>query len=119
MAFSNYCFYCRSGEIAYWAELKLVFEHFEIKMPPIVPSLNITLLDRSVETDMAELNLNLARRIERWDDERKETNFLNQLRIKKWSHYFQLERPITKAVPSIEAKTNRIDRGLVTFVKEK
>ncbi len=29
-------------------------------MPPIYPRLNITLLDRSVETDLTELNLHLA-----------------------------------------------------------
>jgi bacillithiol synthase len=47
------------GEIAYWAELKLVFEQFGMKMPPLVPRLNITILERSIETDLNELNLNL------------------------------------------------------------
>jgi bacillithiol synthase len=47
------------GEIAYWAELKMVFEHFALQMPPLVPRLNITLLERSVETDLEELNLDL------------------------------------------------------------
>ncbi|RSD28118.1 bacillithiol biosynthesis cysteine-adding enzyme BshC [Mesobacillus subterraneus] len=47
------------GEIAYWAELKMAFEHFGLKMPPLVPRLNITLLERSVESDMEELGLDL------------------------------------------------------------
>ncbi|RDU38477.1 bacillithiol biosynthesis cysteine-adding enzyme BshC [Neobacillus piezotolerans] len=48
------------GEIAYWAELKQVFEHFSMKMPPIVPRLNITLLERAVEDDIQELGLDIA-----------------------------------------------------------
>ncbi|CAM3695968.1 bacillithiol biosynthesis cysteine-adding enzyme BshC [Mesobacillus zeae] len=48
------------GEIAYWSELKLVFEHFGMKMPPLVPRLNITLLDRSIERDIEELGLDLS-----------------------------------------------------------
>ena len=43
------------GEISYWAELKRVFDVFEIKMPPIVPRLNITFVERGIETDLQEL----------------------------------------------------------------
>ncbi len=48
------------GEIAYWGELKLAFEQMNIKMPPIVPRLNITLLERCVEADLEELGLTLS-----------------------------------------------------------
>ncbi|WP_409292111.1 bacillithiol biosynthesis cysteine-adding enzyme BshC [Peribacillus sp. SCS-37] len=47
------------GEAAYWAELKQSFELFEMKMPPIVPRLNITLLERSVETDLKEVGMSI------------------------------------------------------------
>ena len=47
------------GEIAYWAELKMAFEWFGMKMPPIMPRLNITFLERSVESDFGELGLDL------------------------------------------------------------
>ncbi len=59
--FPTLAFIAGPGEIAYWSELKQAFEHFELKMPPIVPRLNITLLERSVETDLQELNLELER----------------------------------------------------------
>lgn len=45
------------GEIAYWAELKRVFDLFTIKMPPIVPRLNISIVERGIETDMQEVGL--------------------------------------------------------------
>ncbi|MTH52628.1 bacillithiol biosynthesis cysteine-adding enzyme BshC [Bacillus mangrovi] len=47
------------GELAYWAELKKVFEVMGIKMPVVVPRLNITILERAVEADLADLNLDL------------------------------------------------------------
>lgn len=48
------------GEIAYWAELKKGFELFSIKMPPIVPRLTITFVERGIATDLAEVKLELA-----------------------------------------------------------
>ncbi|WP_257968081.1 bacillithiol biosynthesis cysteine-adding enzyme BshC [Peribacillus deserti] len=47
------------GEAAYWAELKQAFELFEMKMPPIVPRMNLTIVERSIETDLNELGLDL------------------------------------------------------------
>lgn len=47
------------GEIAYWAELKMAFELFGMKMPPIMPRLNITFLERSTESDLEDLELDL------------------------------------------------------------
>ncbi|MCM3089484.1 MULTISPECIES: bacillithiol biosynthesis cysteine-adding enzyme BshC [unclassified Cytobacillus] len=47
------------GEIAYWAELKMAFEWFGMKMPPIMPRLNITFLERFTESDLDDLELDL------------------------------------------------------------
>ena len=59
LLFPTLAFIAGPGEIAYWAELKQAFESFSVKMPPIVPRLNITLLDSSVETDFKELGLSV------------------------------------------------------------
>jgi uncharacterized protein YllA (UPF0747 family) len=37
----------------------MAFEWFGMKMPPIMPRLNITILERSVESDLRELGLDL------------------------------------------------------------
>lgn len=37
------------GEIAYWATLKKVFARFQFKMPPVVPRLSMTIIDRQTE----------------------------------------------------------------------
>ncbi|WP_445488430.1 bacillithiol biosynthesis cysteine-adding enzyme BshC [Niallia sp. 03133] len=60
LLFPTLAFIGGPGEIAYWAELKKAFECLGIKMPPIVPRLNITLMERCVEADMAELQLDIS-----------------------------------------------------------
>jgi bacillithiol synthase len=57
--FPSLAFISGPGEIAYWAELKKAFGLFEIKMPPIVPRLNVTILERNIDADMKELNVSL------------------------------------------------------------
>lgn len=47
------------GEISYWAELKRVFETAGFFMPPVVPRLNITFVERSIESDMRDVSLTL------------------------------------------------------------
>ncbi|WP_400247044.1 bacillithiol biosynthesis cysteine-adding enzyme BshC [Niallia sp. JL1B1071] len=59
LLFPTLAFIGGPGEIAYWAELKGAFEHLGIKMPPVIPRLNITLLERSVEADIEELELSM------------------------------------------------------------
>ncbi|MDQ0217183.1 bacillithiol biosynthesis cysteine-adding enzyme BshC [Peribacillus cavernae] len=59
MLFPVLAFISGPGEIAYWAELKQAFEQFGLKMPPIIPRLNITILERSIATDLADAGLDL------------------------------------------------------------
>ncbi|USK35592.1 bacillithiol biosynthesis cysteine-adding enzyme BshC [Bacillus sp. F19] len=47
------------GELTYWAELKRVFQVLGFEMPPVVPRLNITLLERSIETDMQDVEIGI------------------------------------------------------------
>ncbi|WP_285766507.1 bacillithiol biosynthesis cysteine-adding enzyme BshC [Peribacillus sp. SI8-4] len=59
MLFPVLAFISGPGEIAYWAELKRAFELFSMKMPPIIPRLNITLVERGVQTDIEDMELTL------------------------------------------------------------
>lgn len=51
------------GEIAYWAELKLAFEHMGFDMPPVIARLNLTILERSIAADMEEMQLDVVQTI--------------------------------------------------------
>ncbi|MGG3926375.1 bacillithiol biosynthesis cysteine-adding enzyme BshC [Metabacillus fastidiosus] len=63
--FPTLAFIAGPGEITYWAELKEVFSLFGYEMPPVVPRLNITILERSIERDMKELDISLEEVLER------------------------------------------------------
>ncbi|MFG6149012.1 bacillithiol biosynthesis cysteine-adding enzyme BshC [Halobacillus sp. B23F22_1] len=46
------------GEISYWSALKPGFEALHLKMPPVVPRLSFTMVDRKSEQQMQRLQLN-------------------------------------------------------------
>ncbi|TXC92060.1 bacillithiol biosynthesis cysteine-adding enzyme BshC [Metabacillus litoralis] len=52
--FPTLAFIAGPGEVTYWAELKKVFSIMEMKMPPVLPRLQITLLERSIERNLIE-----------------------------------------------------------------
>jgi bacillithiol biosynthesis cysteine-adding enzyme BshC len=116
--FPTIAFIAGPGEISYWAELKLVFEHFEIKMPPIVPRLNITFLDRSIETDLRELNLNLADVLSNGTGKEKE-QFFEAIKDKEVESLFSIAKEqLIKQYHLIEEKTVELDRGLLPLLKK-
>jgi bacillithiol synthase len=116
--FPTLAFIAGPGEIAYWAELKLVFEKFDIKMPPIVPRLNITLLDRSVESDLTELGLNLTDVLQR-GTEQEQQQFLEDIKDQEIEGLFQqMKQQLLVQYREVEAKTGELDKGLLPLVKK-
>jgi bacillithiol biosynthesis cysteine-adding enzyme BshC len=116
--FPTLAFIAGPGEISYWAELKLVFEHFGLKLPPIVPRLNITLLDRSIETDMAELNLELQNVLSRGTDEER-SQFLQSIRDQEVAELFTtIKEELQTHYKRVEQKTAQLDRGLLPLVSK-
>lgn len=45
------------GELAYWSELQQVFHTVGFQMPPVVPRLTITYVERDIATDLFDLQL--------------------------------------------------------------
>lgn len=43
------------GEISYWAELKGAFEALDLEMPPVVPRIGLTIVERHIESTVNEL----------------------------------------------------------------
>ncbi len=106
------------GEIAYWAELKLVFEHFNIKMPPLVPRLNITFLDRSIETDLADLNLNLQDVLVEGTNNQV-LKFIDSMKDRELEELLDEAKKQLKAqYELIRAKSVHVDKGLLPLVEK-
>ncbi|WP_462409178.1 bacillithiol biosynthesis cysteine-adding enzyme BshC [Neobacillus sp. Marseille-QA0830] len=116
--FPTLAFIAGPGEIAYWAELKLVFELFHIKLPPIVPRLNITFLDRAIETLVNELNLDLSSVLQTGTQKGKE-EFLDMIKDKELEGLFAgVKEQLANQYQLIEAKTLEIDKGLHSLLKK-
>ena len=45
------------GELAYWSELQQVFHTVGFRMPPVVPRITISYLERDIATDVKDLQL--------------------------------------------------------------
>lgn len=116
--FPTLAFIAGPGEISYWAELKQVFEHFGIKMPPIVPRLNITFLDRSVGADLKELNLKLEHVLQSGTGQEK-AQFIETIMDKEMAEIFAMAKEqLVNQYQLISAKTAELDRGLLPLLKK-
>ena len=115
LLFPTLAFIAGPGEIAYWAELKKAFESYSIKMPPIVPRLNITLVDRSVETDLNELGLSLETVLITGTEKQKE-EYLSSVKDKELDSLFHDTKE--QLLGSYRLIRERIDSGLYPLLEK-
>lgn len=100
------------GEIAYWAELKKVFELFSIKMPPIVPRLNITLVEPGIMTDMRELGLDYGTVLQE-GTEAAEQAYIDSVKDEEVEKIFQrLKENLLEDHHHFSRKAAEADKGL-------
>lgn len=106
------------GEIAYWAELKVVFDHFGLKMPPLVPRLNITLLERSTESDLEELKLDLKEVLISGTGGH-ELKFIDSLKDREVEELFEnVKTMLSDQYKVIRDKSNEIDPVLMPLLQK-
>lgn len=116
--FPTLAFIAGPGEIAYWSELKQVFEHYDIKMPPIVPRLNITLLERSIDTDLKELDFSLEEVLVNGISDYKEKFLLSVKDPDIDDVFLRLRNDLTGYYQTIVEKTEEIDKGMNPLIKK-
>ncbi len=116
--FPTIAFIAGPGEIAYWSELKQVFEMFQIKLPPIVPRLNITLLERTIETDAIDLGLSIEEVLKNGVSSYKD-EFLHSVKDPELEqHFLKLRQELSEHYEVIIKKIEEIDRGLDPLIKK-
>ncbi|WHX27070.1 bacillithiol biosynthesis cysteine-adding enzyme BshC [Virgibacillus halodenitrificans] len=57
LLFPTLAFVGGPGEISYWAELKEAFKTLDIKMPPVIPRLSFTFIERNIDKLIKKYNL--------------------------------------------------------------
>ena len=95
------------GELAYWSELQQVFHTVGFQMPPVVPRLTITYMERDIATDLYDLDL------------QEIDPFLNNIDILRdnWLSN-QIEEPIDERFIEAKKKIMDIHTSLQQFVKK-
>ncbi|MBO1578795.1 bacillithiol biosynthesis cysteine-adding enzyme BshC [Bacillus sp. XF8] len=95
------------GEIAYWSELQQVFHVFGFRVPPVVPRLTISYMERDILTDLHDLRL------------QESDPFVNDIGVlrENWLSN-QIEEPIDNQFIEATEKMMDIHTSLQQFVKK-
>lgn len=116
--FPNLAFIAGPGEISYWAELKKIFERFSIKMPPIVPRLNITFMDRNIESDLKELGIDLQSVLTNGTTAYKD-RFFSSVKDEELDFYFEdAKKALMTQYGLIEQRLSESDKSLLPLLKK-
>lgn len=116
--FPTLAFIAGPGEISYWAELKSAFEIFDMKMPPIIPRINITLLEREIESSMNDWKFDLQEILQRGISEHKKS-FLESVKDTSFEHLFlETKEQLTKNYSAIRKQTEKEYKGLLPLLKK-
>lgn len=116
--FPTLAFIAGPGEIAYWAELTTAFHLFDMKMPPVVPRLNITIVDRATKKYLTELQLDLQEVLTNGTNKNKQA-YLQSISDPLIKEMFtQTEQQFTQSYGAIAKKLAEIDRGLLDLLEK-
>jgi bacillithiol biosynthesis cysteine-adding enzyme BshC len=89
------------GEVAYWAELQKVFHEVEFTMPPVIPRLMITYVERHIEADLQDMFLTVEEAL---------TTNISKIR-EKWLSQ-QITEPIADAFEKARNEIEQIHASL-------
>ncbi|NPC92464.1 bacillithiol biosynthesis cysteine-adding enzyme BshC [Bacillus sp. WMMC1349] len=106
------------GEINYWGELKSAFHMMGFNMPPVVPRLNITFLERHIEKKLAERGVGLKESLEKGSLTKKEQFFANQVPSTFTNVIEQAKQEIETIHSSVRAEALEVDQSLMPFLEK-
>lgn len=116
--FPTLAFIAGPGEIAYWAELKQAFSLLGIKMPPLMPRMNITILDRPIAGDLEELELSLEDVLICGTDQHKQV-FIQSLQSAERDEIFnEAKQGLDQYYKTLKAYVNNETSGLMPLVEK-
>lgn len=103
------------GEIAYWSELQQVFHVFDFQMPPVVPRLTISYMERDIITDLYDLNLKEEDPFVKDLEKLREKWLSNQVEEPVEERFQEAKKNMMDIHSSLRQFVNRIDPGLKEF----
>ncbi|ALC80959.1 MULTISPECIES: bacillithiol biosynthesis cysteine-adding enzyme BshC [Bacillus] len=106
------------GELSYWAELKRIFHIMDFKMAPLVPRLNISILERHIDTKLLERNLELSDVIENGVERWKNRYFTDRIPEDFEASLLQAKTEIESIHSRLRYEALQIDNSLEGVVKK-
>ncbi len=105
------------GEVAYYAQMKDFYRHFEMQMPVILPRFSITLVESSISRIIEKLPFSITEYNQRIEDLEKqfviksETKDLEKL-FREWKNYvdeltLKMKKEIEEVDPSLKASAGK------------
>ncbi|MCP3741731.1 bacillithiol biosynthesis cysteine-adding enzyme BshC [Rossellomorea sp. BNER] len=116
--FPTLAFIAGPGEIAYWGELKEVFKWAGMKMPPIIPRLNITILERDVEKYMNDLEISSEDALINGVKDRKAQFFMNAKEGNLDGELEKVEEFLLHSYKTIRGEALKIEKGLEPLIEK-
>lgn len=116
--FPTLAFVAGPGEIAYWAELKGAFKHIGLLMPLVMPRLNITIVDRAVAENLAEIGTTIETAVQKGVQSEKAA-YIESVR----DHHLhdlvaQMKQDLLASYEKIEARAVNLHKGLTPIVQK-
>ncbi|EJS71066.1 bacillithiol biosynthesis cysteine-adding enzyme BshC [Bacillus cereus] len=103
------------GELAYWSELQQVFHTVGFQMPPVVPRLTITYVERAITTDLTDLQLQESEPFLNNIDKLRENWLSNQIEEPIDDRFTEAKQEIVAIHTSLQQFVKKIDPGLSEF----
>lgn len=116
--FPTLAFISGPGEMAYWAELKQAFALFGMKMPPIVPRLNITFLERNISNDIKDVDVPLRDVLVKGTEEMKRQWMNRHTEFNYQEVIAEAKREIEEIHSRIREKAYEIDSNLKLILEK-
>ena len=102
------------GELAYWSELQQVFHTAGFQMPPVVPRLTITYMERDIATDLYDLDLQEIDPFLNNIDNLRDNWLSNQIEGNN-ERFIEAKKEIMDIHTSLQQFVKKIDPGLNEF----
>lgn len=106
------------GEVNYWGELKQAFSLMGFAMTPVVPRLNITILERHIEKKLSERNIPLQEAIEHGTGHLKDTYFEKQIPEEFSTVMEQAKSQIEAVHKSVRNEALKVDSSLEPLLQK-
>ncbi|WLD95057.1 bacillithiol biosynthesis cysteine-adding enzyme BshC [Alkalihalobacillus sp. AL-G] len=106
------------GEIAYWGVLKSIFHQFDIKMPPVMPRLSLTLVESHISKVVSEKKMRLEEILQNGVKERKQEWLKNRIDWNLDEQFGSAKKKVDQTHRILREITTEIDKGLNSLAQK-